>query len=127
MNFTNTFFDLMSLTNLTLFVNRLIHDGPYQSATLVYDYESIRDTNFIQKLLESPNRQYAIATVCVNKSEDPFSLWKKRSYRYHLNAMYIVLVNDALPHYYLIQNTISRHNVMYRPHIVFLLPMQFDT
>lgn len=55
MNLTNIFFEAISLTNLVIFVNRLIVDGNYKTALLLYDYTSVRDTRFIQELI-SPSK-----------------------------------------------------------------------
>lgn len=67
MYLTNNFFNLISLTNLTIFVTRLIRDGQYQSAVLLYDYASIGDTNFIQELTDSPNRNFTLVTLRVTR------------------------------------------------------------
>lgn len=55
MNWTNIFIEVISLTNVAIFVNRLIVDGNYKTALLLYDYTSVRDTRFIQELT-SPSK-----------------------------------------------------------------------
>lgn len=70
MNLTNVFLEMISLTNLAIFVNRLIVDGNYETALFLYDDASIRDTHFIQELNDLSNDNYTIMTFrsedCVN-------------------------------------------------------------
>lgn len=60
MNLTNTFLEVISLTNLAIFVNRLIVDGNYETALFLYDDASVRDTHFIRELTSTSGNYTSI-------------------------------------------------------------------
>lgn len=118
MYLTNVFLGLMSLTNLTIFMNRVINDGQYQSAILIYDYKSIEDTNFIQELSDPRNRNYAIATVCIDNALNQHWMEHLTINEHLLNALHVAMVVDTE---WDVKTLLQRHS-LYSRDIVFLLP-----
>lgn len=55
--------NLISLSNLTHFLDRLITDGNYQTVLLIYDDASVRDTNFIPELADLAFGKYAMVIM----------------------------------------------------------------
>lgn len=104
----------MSLTNLTLFLNRVMHDGQYQTAILLYSYEAIRDTNFIQEITDHHSRHYTIVAVGIH--DNSTQLLESVPYRNIRNALQIIMVYRNVPY----------SDVLFSRHIVYLVPMQND-
>lgn len=120
MHFTNIFIGLVSLTNVTLFVNRLINDGQFQTAILLYNNEAIRDTNFIRELTDCPNRNYSIVTVCVDEFESSDWAPEFSPYSKIVNALHLIMVNEWS------SVTLADRQLDFSHNRVFLLPMQRD-
>lgn len=120
MYLTNVFLGLMSLTNLTIFMNRVINDGQYKSAILIYDYKSVGDTNFIQELSDLPNRNYAISTVCIDDAVNQHWMEHLSINQHLLNALHIAMVVETE---WDVKTLLHRHS-LYSRDIVFLLPEQ---
>lgn len=114
MNLTNIFFGLMSLTNLTLFLNRVMHDGQYQTAILLYDYEAIVNTNVIQELTDYPNRTYAFVVVRMDECGHSVDMLKSYSYEKISNALHINMDHRC----------IDGNSVLFTRDALFLFPMQ---
>lgn len=120
MNLTNILFELVSLTNLTIFLNRLMSDGQYKSAILLYDYESIRDTSFIRDLTDLSNFNYTFISVNLDKSESSFRMTDLISYQNLPNALHIVMAAESE----WFGRTLNNRYSIYSRDAVFLLPMQ---
>lgn len=116
MNFTNIFFGLMSLTNR---VNRVMHDGQYQTAILLYHYMAIRDTDFIQEITDSNNRNYTIVAVCMDDLYNTVQLLESSPYRNIKNALQIVMVHH--------RRSVPYSDVLFSRHTVYLLLMRSGT
>lgn len=123
MNFTRILFDFISLTNLTIFLNRLMSDGQYESAILHYDYESIRDTRFIQDLTDSSNFNYTFISVNLDESESSFRMSGLISYQNLSSALNIIMANESAWSGKILNDRYS----IYSRDAVFLLPMQHDS
>lgn len=122
MNLTNIFINLVSLTNLTIFLNRLIHDGQYKSVLLIHDNESIRDTNFIQELSNSSNRNYyTLVIACVSEFDSPEWMLEFNSQSF-MNVLSILMVEVDMIHpkqgFPIFRHCAFAHNM------VVLLPMR---
>lgn len=97
MNFTNIFFGLMSLTNLTLFLNRVVHDGQYETVMFLYFNHAIEDTNFVQELSDSPYGHYSIVTVCMDEFDHSIQLLESIPYRNLKKALQIIVLGATMP------------------------------
>lgn len=66
MNSTNLFVaNVISISTLTLFLDRMITGGDYKTFGLVYDMESARDNNLIQRLTN--DTKYNANIVNINR------------------------------------------------------------
>lgn len=65
MNFTNLLFKVVSLSNLNIFLHRLIDDGQYNSVFLYHNHALARDTNFRQEFSNYSSRYFTITTHCI--------------------------------------------------------------
>lgn len=64
MNLASLFIvNLISMSNLTHFLDRLITDGKYKTILLVHDDASVRDNNFVPQLAELAFGKYATVNV----------------------------------------------------------------
>lgn len=63
MHLQNIVVELVSLTNLTMFLDNFIANGRYETAIFLYDNISVRDVNFIQELATVSFGKYSIVTV----------------------------------------------------------------
>lgn len=119
MNLANLFVELISFSNLAIFVNCLITDGNYQTAFLLYDDASIKNVHFISELTEISNQNYAITMMRFEGMEQDFNMEPFEEFK---NTIQIVLVNSEQ----LSGNQLTQHFYRKSRVSVILLPKQDD-
>lgn len=114
---------LMSMSNLTHLLNRLIIDGEYKTVLLVYDYDdvTVRDTNIVNGLADLTNAEYA---VCITKER----VWKIKfhetvPFQHRRGVLKVLMLNkNRRFSQFIYGQSLTRSE----QNIVLLLPMQPD-
>lgn len=115
--------ELISLTNLTCFLDRLIYNGKYDAAIFLYDDISTRDNNFIKEIASVSFGKYSMVTMDINARKVDE---KVLPFLNHFNFIEIIMMDSrdwtklirSLEQHYFYDCTLD---------IIFVLEMHSDT
>lgn len=116
--------NVLSLSNLAHFLDRLITDGKYETVLLIYDEASVEDTNFVPGLANLAAGKYSTVIVDMDRGKIPWM--EMKPYHLQFGVLEIVMVNcdrnDVCLNTWLLQagHIHNRHN------IILLIPMQSE-
>lgn len=121
--------NLISLSNLTHFLDRLITDGNYKTVLLIYDDASVRDTNFIPELVDLAFGKYAMVIM---NSERTNESYVEYNCVYDLGAIEQQrsgIIQIIMVHYgkRAVEKSLRRNNFLNNlQDVVYLIPVQPD-
>lgn len=116
--------NVISMSNLTLFLDRLITHGKYNSIHLVYDDASIKDTDFVPQLVDLSQGKYA---MFITKKEYSFFFTKPvmTPYRSRSDLLQVLMLNYDEGGKTRLVDILKGQNLFYSTqNVVLLMPMQ---
>lgn len=117
--------NLLSLSNLTHFFDRLIADGEYETVLLIYDEASVKNTNFVTELIDVARGKYVV--VIMNRDGDKFSWIHMKPYSLQVRLLEIMLLNYDQNQENSIESIARIGNFHHDRHnIIVLFPMQTE-
>lgn len=111
------------MSNLTIFVDRLITDGKYKTICLVYDEAFIKDTDFVSQLVDLSQGKYA---MFIMKHEYPKVLAPvMKKHRRESGILQVLMLNYGEDGKKRLRNLMSSQNILYNTqNVVLLITMQ---
>lgn len=94
MNLTSLFItNLISMSNLTFFLDRLITDGKYKTVFLTYDDASIKDNNFVSQLVDLAFEKYAMMITEYDSNRETTRPFDRIFFLKQSDILQIIMVN----------------------------------